>query len=1300
MASSELPKITGAGQGYEQNLLMRIKEFLNIEGESINPSFIQPGLLLYMQKANPELNYELENLMKQILNDYQKYGENGLSIHDSGFTDFMQTYFELFSGNSDLSRNIVWMHESAPSGGNYWNIFEKLINKDITSPDTSKIASESPYLHVDRINEILEFLRTINDQYQKTGFYWSEYMMPGTEVAAYGRLLYYNEKKGEWEKVNTKEMFNKFLNTIDSYHKQVIENFIQDILNNVKQTGSPNVNPKEWQGFFSGDTSNIQEFMRWIGNVYSKDMVAAQLEYQGIDPSLLQETHPYISGEASAGIKGQASAGILNQSNVGEKKNEEGGNNVTTNVNYWVITQTGQKYPQTPEGQAQLLADIKFYYGLGDVPSIQDLIDQGTIVIGTEATSQVPGIGGVASAGIRPESGAGAGVIPGLGSGAGGSPTGGLMGLPPISSEENQALEALKEKWGGWLGIIKAVLTGELSLSNLSDVETNAIVKTYNMEAVESGVMAGLGMGMVQPTTAAQAAARAAAHATAYSSAYAQAYNVSEDFVRVMSNSEALRKAFNSIIKHAANYGDDASISATKLFTDDELKYMMDLANSIGDDALRTSWGSLKSRLLQVGWKEPISASIKTAAKAGIKETVGAGTGAGAGAGTGAGAGAGTGAGAGAGTGAGAGAGGGSAGIGAGTQAIKEPGILNKIASGLKGILLGAAKGAIKTALNPMYWFGLYMFQNFLAEEAHQQAGFEDIPLKDAYATALNVEGGMGNAQKVLSAAYDLYSKIPGMEKLLFGMTAYTKAAEYRIEERKRKLAAMGMWNETEDRMSTPQEYEAFRAIHPELALPDWETMKVMGITEGKNPTLHGQELIDAVNRGEIDYWKCTAQQQIEIDQWKEQSGQDIQYYGLGALGDRIDSEIAYAEQIINTYYKNWNDETTQMAHTQAAALVSLRQYIEQQLQTSSGQKYADLYQKIGQIDSILKGMEKSVVDNTGKNPGYSTGLKHIQYDSAKAAEQAKASYTPISVDTGQPIESSTEILNEIIEETGALPELFRSPDFQENIRKAQELASRDYVSELLPEGVTPESLAEQIKRSKVFEEWKAQQPGPTFGPMPEEFKVGQSAAGAGLPITHTNAVQGIPSGFENWYQQNYGQTAATTLNIPETTIGIGAEKGGTTETGGISLDDVQKFFEGLQQQAGSEGEKRATALQQQQINANREKKYWPKRGGFTGAHTPGEQAPMSEYKAFGTVGAGVSEGGAMEGLSTKELSEIYDALTTYGTGGEMLMKDFSTKEAQKAAMGAIGYTYYEPTKEGYGGVWGGGKPVYHQSQS
>ena len=89
----------------------------------------------------------------------------------------------------------------------------------------------------------------------------------------------------------------------------------------------------------------------------------------------------------------------------------------------------------------------------------------------------------------------------------------------------------------------------------------------------------------------------------------------------------------------------------------------------------------------------------------------------------------------------------------------------------------------------------------------------------------------------------------------------------------------------------------------------------------------------------------------------------------------------------------------------------------------------------------------------------------------------------------------------------------------------------------------------------------------------------------------------------------------------------------------------------------------------------------------------------MTDEQAKGALVEQI-ESGMLEGFSMQDLAEMYDAYMSRGTGGEMLLHEFTNPEAQRAAMGELGYTYYEPTKEGYAGVWGGGRPKYGRFES
>ncbi|DBA34778.1 TPA_asm: hypothetical protein vir520_00053 [Caudoviricetes sp. vir520] len=1236
--ASELPKITGYGTNDEQTLLLKIKEFLGIQGgESINPGWFNPGNLLYLQKADPELNNELENTMKQILQDYQKYGQTGLLMHDPGFTDFMKTYFNLFTGNTDLSRNIVWMHESTPDGGNYWNIFEKFINENINMPNTFKIASESPYLNIDRINEILEFFR--NTYGNKGGeYWWNEYPRSGENGKPVYGWLFKKDDEGNYKIVETKEEFNDFLDNLDSYHKQVIENFVQEILDNIRETGAPNVNPEEWQGVWFGNTSNIQEFMRYIGSFYTADMLAAQLEYMGVDPALLQESYPYE--------KNALSQGITEANLPPEVKKNEGGNNMVNNINYLVVTSTGRKYPDTPEGRAQLLADIKFEYGLGDTPSIQELIDKGII-------STTVGIGADVTGPTSPES-TSTNLIPGLGTGAGG----GRMGLPPISSEENTALEALKEQYGGWLGLIKAFLTGEASLNDLSDVEKSAIVKTYNQQSVESGVYAGLGAGMVQMSTSTAAAINAATQALkegGASPSYINAFisNVERNVGRGLPVDQAIEKA----------------------------------QQSAGG-----AFGQFLGKYL---------------------------------------------------------------------GKLRMTPVIGKLFGGTAAV--GAGVGSLYYAHSAITQIPFAGFMTEEMEQTSMFAQFPvmDNPIELAQVIQTCTIPTWYKGDKY---ANQLAPKITWIPESIYpwSMTAQTMADYHnvtftaKVANEVQRLQKMGAWKGFDGQPILDSEGNVTGweinnwgapATEEEIAafLSSPEGTQYIKNYEGEIQKLAQEnpgKLYSLYMAGYLDWYDLPGDIRLKIEDYQRRL-KDWEYQQLNAfnpqdvldLGSTLAGAVWYGQtdmEILNQakMVGDWINTLVQKGQLSEQEATPILWELAIKLKNNDA---AEGIWTVGADGTKTINWETLTDTELEKRFGSTTKLTEkpeLTFGNTKSGDYLTTRNNP---------EMSKAEANGIseLENSGALP-----PGTKESLGMNEAKTALERLREAGGDPNYPQNIGydtpEGQKYLKESQEW-AESLKESYKPTGEfEAKAGYeysqdymySPSGTALTDAEAMMLYQLNDGTltPEQAQAQHPDTWGNLVNKGSIRQATVKSTAAPEETGEITVDDIQKFFSELQANAGPEGvfatpekvkgeplynpellelmlkygtpQERATALQQQQIYAKQEQKQWPKRGGFTGAHTPGEQAPMYEGKAIQTMIEGTKTGGTMEGLSVAELAEIYDAIQTYGTGGEMLMKDFSTKEAQKAAMGAIGYTYYEPTKEGYAGVWGGGKPVYRQSES
>jgi hypothetical protein len=154
---------------------------------------------------------------------------------------------------------------------------------------------------------------------------------------------------------------------------------------------------------------------------------------------------------------------------------------------------------------------------------------------------------------------------------------------------------------------------------------------------------------------------------------------------------------------------------------------------------------------------------------------------------------------------------------------------------------------------------------------------------------------------------------------------------------------------------------------------------------------------------------------------------------------------------------------------------------------------------------------------------------------------------------------------------------------------------------------------------------------------------------------------------------------------------------GFTRPEGGYTVDYLEK-----QLKSGTlSGTQRATAMQQLKILLSRQAKKAPPKGGFTGARVPGQKEPMNEYEAkyvANYLKEAVKEG--YSNLSDKDIAQVENALMRRASGGEMLLEDFESEDALEAAMNALNYTFYPSTKEGYAGVWGGGRKKYGRSES
>jgi hypothetical protein len=462
-----------------------------------------------------------------------------------------------------------------------------------------------------------------------------------------------------------------------------------------------------------------------------------------------------------------------------------------------------------------------------------------------------------------------------------------------------------------------------------------------------------------------------------------------------------------------------------------------------------------------------------------------------------------------------------------------------------------------------------------------------------------------------------------------------------------------------------------------------------MGVSGGKDPTLHGDELIDAVNKGWIDWWSLTPEQRKEVDAWEETSGQSTEYYGLGQLGKLIDSAVNTADTITNTYYEQWTNDTSKRMNEQAASLIMLRQGLESELQTATGAKYADLYYAIQRLDETLKTMETKMEERTGKNPNYMQGVKYIQKDMAKISKIEQPTYKSINTDTGQP----TTITSSIAEAEGVKEELSK---------KIEDYPAGDFPG--APGGpmygtaaktpswqtkmtstASPEAQAEKMTDAEYY--WmKAIQEGKRtvdelqkLWPGVYESLKAKGKLPSGAAPTTAAPTTAAPTDTGEQIKQMFTQAGMTPKagNFPY-------PEGGYTE-------NILK----LMLQYGTP-EERATALQQMKIN---KPKAAPK-GGFIGARVPGQQEPMGSEVAQKVTNKLSKEGEFLSGLSDEEIRSIAHALSVAGSGGEMLLKEFPTKEAEEKAMKILGYNYYPATKEGYGGVYGGGKPVYRQFTS
>ncbi|MGD2249565.1 MAG: hypothetical protein PVF58_14255 [Candidatus Methanofastidiosia archaeon] len=587
------------------------------------------------------------------------------------------------------------------------------------------------------------------------------------------------------------------------------------------------------------------------------------------------------------------------------------------------------------------------------------------------------------------------------------------------------------------------------------------------------------------------------------------------------------------------------------------------------------------------------------------------------------------------------------------------------------GLLSGLGKAggiAMKLGTVGIALFSHFAFQMFLMEEAHQQTGFEDIPLKDAYGTALNIEGGMGPAAVGIVNIMDTVTTVPGMDKVLFGMDSYADAAQYRLDERKRKLADYGLWNLQEDRMSTPDEYETYRAANMDLGLPLWDDLVKMSVAGGKDPTLTGNDLINALNEGRMDTWDLTPAQQLEVEAWKEETGGNIKYYGLGALGDQIDATVERTEGLTKTYYENWNNDTTERAHEQAAALILLRQGLIAEMQSSTGQKYEDLYRQIQRIDQTLGSLEDTVVERTGENPNYMKGLKHVTYRTSQALEETSGLQMILpNTETG-----GLQSINELAEEIQYDP--FVGTEYESYIPTGEMTTQGGW------------DISEDYKYS----------PSGTELTDSEAYLLFQLNNGT-ISIEEAQTRDSWQGLLEKGSVKQV-QTTTTPTPAPSTQpTTTPVQPTPTTPT--VTPEDVNQFFSGMQPGGvfekpvkkpgerlytpemlkqmigkGSPAE-RATAMQQQKIyNRQDQAQLQKQRAGYT----PNQQlkskvAGMGQDQA-GYVTAGLAK--KHEGLSNQDLNDIKNALAQ-SSGAGIFFREFGTEEAKQAAYEGAGITEY-----------------------